>query len=112
MLREGGRVTMPFGVMGGSYQPTGHVRLVTNMVDYGMDPQQAIDSQRLFQDGAELQVERGYSDAVRAELAARGHNVTTPEVALGGAQAIRIDHERGVLEAGSESRKDGIALGY
>jgi gamma-glutamyltranspeptidase / glutathione hydrolase len=112
MLRENGRVTMPFGVMGGAYQPNGHARVLTNIVDYGLDPQTALDAPRSFSDSGEMRVERGYSDAVRAELAAMGHAVTIPEEPIGGAQAIRIDHARGVLEGASDPRKDGIALGY
>lgn len=112
MLREGGRVTMPFGVMGGAYQPNGHARVLTNMVDYGMDPQAALDAPRCFSDAGTLLIERGYADSVRAELAALGHKVDTPESAIGGAQAIRIHHDLGVLEGASDPRKDGCALGY
>ncbi len=112
MLREGGRVTMPFGVMGASYQPNGHVRFVTNMLDFGMDPQMAIDAPRCFSDATGMRVERGYSDAVRVELADLGHRVVIPDAPIGGAQAIRIHHEDGVLEGASDPRKDGCALGY
>jgi len=112
MLRENGRVTMPFGVMGGAYQPAGHVRVLTNMVDYGMHLQAALDAPRCFSDAGDMRVERGYPDAVRAGLAALGHRVSIPEVPIGGAQAIRIDHEAGVLEGASDPRKDGCALGY
>jgi gamma-glutamyltranspeptidase / glutathione hydrolase len=112
MLREGGRVTMPFGVMGGAYQPNGHARVLTNIVDYGMEPQDALDAPRSFSDAGNMQVERGYPDSVRAELAALGHSVSIPETALGGAQAIRIHHEDGILEGASDPRKDGCALGY
>jgi hypothetical protein len=66
MLRENGRVIMPFGVMGGAYQPNGHARVLTNIVDYGLDPQSAIDAPRSFADEGIMKVERGYSDAVRA----------------------------------------------
>ncbi len=111
MLEKGGKVIMPFGVMGGAYQPNGHARFVTNTVDFGMDPQEAIDAPRSFSDTGVMQVERGYSDKVRAELAELGHKVEIPNVAIGGAQAIRI-HDSGVLEAGSDPRKDGCAIGY
>lgn len=111
MLRRKGRVVMPFGVMGGDYQPTGHARLVTSMVDYGMDLQQVIDAPRTFAAPGGLEVERGYSDAVRDELARLGHRVTEPEVPHGGAQAIVIG-EDGVLVGGSDPRKDGCALGW
>ena len=111
MLRENGKVAMSFGVMGGQYQSTGHARLVTNMVDYGMDPQAAIDAPRCFSDFGDMQVEKGYGDSVRQELADLGHKVSVPQTGIGGAQAIRIDHDRGVLEGGSDPRKDGCALG-
>jgi gamma-glutamyltranspeptidase / glutathione hydrolase len=112
MLRENGRVTMPFGVMGGAYQPNGHARVLTNLVDYGMDPQSALDAPRSFSDAGDMMVERGYSDSVRSELAALGHRVSIPQTAIGGAQAIRIHHEDGILEGASDPRKDGCALGY
>lgn len=111
MLRENGRVTMPFGVMGGGYQPNGHARFVSNLRDFGLCPQAAIDAPRSFSDNGTMQVERGYSDAVRAELAEMGHKVEIPDEPLGGAQAIMI-HENGLLEGGSDPRKDGCALGY
>ncbi|TGD44674.1 gamma-glutamyltransferase family protein [Pseudotabrizicola sediminis] len=111
MVMEDGRVTMPFGVMGGGYQPAGHARLISNMRDFGMDVQAAIDAPRSFAANGALEVERGYGDGVRAELAALGHQVTTPDTPLGGAQAIVIGAD-GVLTAGSDPRKDGIALGY
>lgn len=111
MLRHQGRVTMPFGVMGGQYQPNGHARFVTNLCDFGLDPQSAIDAPRCFPDAGKLQVERGYSDAVRAALTDKGHDVVIPDGPLGGAQAIFI-HDTGVLEGASDPRKDGCALGY
>lgn len=111
MLRRGGRVTMPFGVMGGAYQPCGHARLITNLVDYGMDPQSANDAPRCFTGVDGLQVERGYPDHVRARLAEMGHQVSIPDEPIGGCQAIVIG-EDGVLVGASDPRKDGCALGY
>jgi gamma-glutamyltranspeptidase/glutathione hydrolase len=111
MIAKAGRVMMPFGVMGGAYQPCGHARFVTNVVDFGMDPQAAIDGARSFSGPEGMQVESGYSDAVRAELAAMGHDVSIPRTPLGGAQAILMG-EDGVLVGGSDPRKDGVALGY
>ncbi len=111
MLRVGGRVTMPFGVMGGAYQATGHARFLSNMLDFGMDAQTAIDAPRAFAEGATLKVETGYSDAVRADLAAMGHDIILAESPIGGAQSILI-REDGVLEGASDPRKDGCALGY
>ena len=111
MLRENGKIVMPFGVMGGAYQPNGHARFVSNMVDFGMDPQTAIDAPRCFSDNGTMKVERGYSEKVRRELADLGHKVEVPDGPIGGAQAIMI-HDTGVLEGGSDPRKDGCALGY
>lgn len=110
MLRRGDSL-MPFGVMGGAYQPCGHARVVSNLMDFGMSIQTAIDTPRSFADGGEMKVERGYSDAVRSALVDKGHNVVVPDAPLGGGQAILI-REDGVLEGASDPRKDGIALGY
>ncbi|MDP2082163.1 MAG: gamma-glutamyltransferase family protein [Pseudotabrizicola sp.] len=111
MVMQGGRVTMPFGVMGGGYQPAGHARLISNLCDFGMDLQSAIDAPRSFAGPDGLELERGYGEGVRAELAALGHHIVTPDTPLGGAQAIVLGAD-GVLVGGSDPRKDGIALGY
>ncbi len=111
MLAEQGRAVMPFGVMGGPYQPCGHARFVTNMLDFDMDAQSAIDAPRCFADAGGLKVEKGYSEKVRADLSQMGHDVSVPEGPLGGAQAIGI-REDGVLEGASDPRKDGAAIGY
>lgn len=111
LLEQDGRAVMPFGVMGGAYQPNGHARLVSNLVDFGMDLQAAVDAPRAFSDAGVLKVERGYGDEVRAALAAMGHRVEIPDTAIGGAQAIRITGD-GVLVGASDPRKDGCALGY
>ncbi|WP_149588610.1 gamma-glutamyltransferase family protein [Tabrizicola flagellatus] len=110
MIRQNGRVLMPFGVMGGAYQPCGHARFVTNLVDYGLDLQEAMDAPRSFSGPDGMEVERGYSETVRAELAAMGHQVVIPTTPLGGSQAIRIDGD--ILVGASDPRKDGCALGY
>lgn len=111
MIRRDGRLEMPFGVMGGAYQPCGHARFVTNLVDFGLDPQEAIDAPRCFSGPEGMLVERGYPDHVRAELAALGHDVGIPDEPIGGAQAILIRRD-GVLVGASDPRKDGCALGY
>lgn len=111
MIRQNGRVIMPFGVMGGAYQSTGHARFASNLTDFGLDPQAAIDAPRAFTDAGTLNVERGYSDDVRRALSDMGHSVAIPDTAIGGAQAIKI-HDSGVLEGASDPRKDGCALGY
>ncbi|MCB2130930.1 MAG: gamma-glutamyltransferase, partial [Rhodobacteraceae bacterium] len=111
MLCQGGRVRMPFGVMGGAYQPTGHARFVTNHLDYGMNLQAALDAPRAFAVDGSLKLERGYSPSVAAELEAMGHRVIEADEPLGGGQAIRIE-DSGVLTGASDPRKDGCALGY
>ena len=107
-----GRCDLAFGVMGAHYQPMGHGQFVTNVVDYGMDVQAAIDAPRAFFVGEKTVVERGLPRACVEGLHARGHEVALAPSPWGGAQAIRIDWERGVLIGGSDPRKDGCALGY
>ena len=107
-----GRCDMSFGVMGGNYQPMGHVQIVTSMLDYGMDVQQAIDGPRFFFEDEKSVIETGTPAATIEGLRARGHDVVMAPTPWGGAQTIKIDWDRGVLIAGSEPRKDGCALGY
>ena len=111
MVAENGRVSMPFGVMGGAYQPCGHARFITNLTDYGLDLQSAIDAPRAFCGPEGFMVERGYSPDILAKLIEMGHPARISAEPLGGAQAIRI-HADGVLEGASDPRKDGCALGY
>lgn len=111
MLKRNDKVIMPFGVMGGAYQPAGHARFVSNLIDYGMDQQEALDRPRSFSWVNGMEVERGYPDAVRAELAQMGHQVVIPKEPLGGAQNILLD-DSGILIGASDPRKDGCALGY
>jgi gamma-glutamyltranspeptidase / glutathione hydrolase len=106
------RCDMSFGVMGADYQPMGHVQIVTNMRDYGMDVQQAIDCPRFFFEDEQTVVEHGTKPATVEGLKQRGHNVVFAPTPWGGAQIVKIDWERGVLIGGSEPRKDGCALGY
>jgi gamma-glutamyltranspeptidase/glutathione hydrolase len=109
---ENGRPTIAFGVMGGHYQPVGHVHVLTNLVDFGLDPQAAIDAPRAFAQDGGLRLERGISRAAAEALARRGHKVVPAGKPLGGGQIIVVDHARGVLIGGSDPRKDGLALGY
>jgi gamma-glutamyltranspeptidase/glutathione hydrolase len=107
-----GRCELAFGVMGASYQPMGHAHLITNLVDYGMDLQAAIDAPRVFFEGEATIVERGIPAAAVEGLTARGHQVTVRERPWGGGQAVAIDWQRGVLIGASDGRKDGCAAGY
>jgi gamma-glutamyltranspeptidase/glutathione hydrolase len=112
MLLQGGRTVMPFGVMGGHFQPVGNVHLLTNLIDYGMDPQAALDLARGFCTEEAYEVERGVPQATVGALSSLGHRVVPADEPLGGGQAIRIDWRDGVLVGGSDFRKDGCALGY
>jgi gamma-glutamyltranspeptidase/glutathione hydrolase len=112
MALRDGNCEISFGVMGGAFQPVGHAHLLTNMWDYGMDVQEAIDCPRAFHFQGELTIERGIPESVRRDLAARGHRLREIEIPWGGAQAIVIDRQAGTLAAGSDPRKDGCALGY
>ena len=112
LAMKSGRCDVSFGVMGAHYQPMGHTQMVLNMVDYGMDVQAAADMPRAFYEGNITLVERGIPAATVEGLRARGHEVAVEPSPWGGAQAIRIDWDRGVLIGGSEPRKDGCALGY
>ncbi len=106
------RPAIAFGVMGGHYQPVGQVQVLTNVLDFGLDPQEAIDAPRSFAYGGSLQIEPGVPAATGAALARLGHQVVPSGKPLGGGQMILIDHARGVLSGGSDPRKDGLALGY
>jgi gamma-glutamyltranspeptidase/glutathione hydrolase len=101
---------LSFGVMGGSMQPQGHVQVLLNLVEFGMDPQEAIDAARFRHlSGTRVAVER-VGDAVARELRALGHDVRHHVgVAFGGGQAI-LRLERG-WAAASDPRKDGMAAG-
>lgn len=105
---------MSFGVMGGQYQACGHTHLLTNMIDYGMDVQQAIDFPRIFMDDgfSFLQAEGTIPEASLEILRAKGHTVKRAPAPIGGSQAIRIDRKRGLFIGGSDPRKDGHAAGY
>ncbi|HET9018123.1 MAG TPA: gamma-glutamyltransferase, partial [Acetobacteraceae bacterium] len=112
MVTKDGEAVMPYGVMGGHFQPMGQTLFLTNHFDYGLDVQEALDLPRLLPLGGEVQVERGVPLPVTDRLARLGHTIAQVEVPHGGGQAIRIDRARGCLIGGSDPRKDGCALGY
>lgn len=112
MVTQAGRAVMPFGVMGGHYQPMGQSWFLSNVLQLGLDPQEALDCARILPRLGLLEVERGVPEAARAALQALGHPVVEPPEPLGGGQAIWIDNDRGVLVGASDPRKDGCALGY
>jgi gamma-glutamyltranspeptidase/glutathione hydrolase len=115
---------LSFGVMGGGMQPQGHAQILVNLVDFGMNLQEAGDAPRIrhdgsseptgevMSDGGTVYLESGFGDATRAGLEKRGHRLAPGDGGFGGYQAIRHDHEHGVYVGASESRKDGHAAGY
>ncbi|MEI4473884.1 gamma-glutamyltransferase family protein [Frigidibacter sp. MR17.24] len=112
MVMKDGQVAMPFGVMGGQYQASGHAQFLSNVFDRGMDLQAAMDEARSFAFDGVLELEPGIPEEVRQDLAARGHVLRIATSPIGGSQAIAIDRAAGVLRGGSDSRKDGMALGF
>ena len=123
-LSRDGRPWCAFGVMGGATQPQGHVQIVVNLVDFGMNLQEAGDAPRILHegsseptgermtDGGVVSLETGYSwETIRA-LVTMGHRIQADVGDFGGYQAILRDGARGVYYGASESRKDGQAAGY
>jgi len=119
-----GKPVFSFGVMGGDVQPQGHVQVLVNLIDFGMNVQEAGDAPRfhhegsseptgeMMQDGGVLHLENGVAPEVVRDLTLKGHRITASVGTFGGYQGIWIDHERGILIGATESRKDGCALGY
>jgi gamma-glutamyltranspeptidase/glutathione hydrolase len=112
MLMKDGRPYMAFGVMGADNQAQAHAQIVANVVDFGMNVQEAGEVPRVrhFEDG--LAVESAIPDSVRADLRARGHVLHDGRGMMGGYQGVRIDPQTGVLQGGSDPRKDGMAVGW
>jgi gamma-glutamyltranspeptidase/glutathione hydrolase len=126
MVTKEGKPWFCFGVMGGDMQPQGHVQVLINMIDFGMNVQAAGDAARVRHlgsaeptgepakpNGGTVVVESGISDETVAALTAKGHTVErTGRGSFGGYQGILIDWEHGTLHGGSDPRKDGCAVGY
>ncbi len=116
MATIGGELHLCYGMMGAFMQPQGHLQLISNMVDHGMDPQQAINALRFMVGNNNVILEEGLDPAVARDLQSRGHKVGQitgyNRVSIGGAQIIQRDPDTGVLRGGSEPRKDGCAVGY
>jgi gamma-glutamyltranspeptidase/glutathione hydrolase len=125
MVTKDGKPWFVFGVMGGDMQPQGHVQVLVNLIDFGMNVQASGEAPRIEHrgsatptghaahgDGGWVLAESGIPDAVIKELKNRGHHVLDVETNGGGYQGILIDPKTGVLHGGSEARKDGCAVGY
>ncbi|MEX2016298.1 MAG: gamma-glutamyltransferase, partial [Candidatus Hydrogenedentales bacterium] len=123
-LTKDGRPVMPFGVMGGDFQPQGHSQVIMNMIDFGMSPQQATDVPRVEHTGSSdpwgttvgaggrLVFERGFADATIVALAQMGHDISPNITAHGGYQSIWREENPRRYFGGSDPRKDGCAIGY
>ena len=111
LLMKNNRPIMPFGVMGAHYQPVGQVHFLTNVLDYGMDVQMALDHSRSFHFDNNLALEKTISLENFDKLEKLGHKVTYCDLPHGGGQAIFL-RDNGVLVGGSDPRKDGLALGF
>jgi gamma-glutamyltranspeptidase/glutathione hydrolase len=105
--------------MGGDIQAQGHVQVLLNLIDRGLNLQQAIDAPRIrYMNARNVMMEDGLTAAVIAELVKRGHERAFPPAGInhralmGGGQAIMIDPETGALVGASDIRKDGLAVGY
>ncbi|HUE88648.1 MAG TPA: gamma-glutamyltransferase [Vicinamibacterales bacterium] len=112
MILRDGRPWVSFGVMGGDNQAQAHAQVVMNLVDFGMNIQEAGEAARMRHGGDSLQLESGIAEDVRKALEARGHQTRDGRGSMGGFQGILIDPRTGVLMGGSDPRKDGLAIGW
>lgn len=112
MLKRHDKAVAPFGVMGAHFQPTGQTWLLGNILDYGLDIQEAIDLPRAFRHDGAMQLEQGIPESAGDALKGMGHEVSRVEAPHGGAQMIWRNPHTGLLSAGSDPRKDGCALGF
>jgi len=114
MVLSEGRPLLVFGFVGGDMQVQAQVQFLCNVIDFGMNVQEALDAPRWRYEGkgAAVALEASVPSDVRSELAKRGHQITGCEGFFGGGQAIFVDPEFKTLQAGSDSRRDGCAIGY
>jgi gamma-glutamyltranspeptidase / glutathione hydrolase len=112
MVMKDGTPWVSFGVMGGDMQAQGHAQVLANLIDFGMNIQEAGEAARFRHSGNGLALESAFSADARAGLTARGHRLITSTGVWGGFQGILIDPRTRVLMAGSDPRKDGMAAGW
>jgi gamma-glutamyltranspeptidase/glutathione hydrolase len=112
MVLKDGRPWLSFGVMGGDMQPQGHVQVLLNMIDFGMNVQEAGEAPRFRHTSNGLALESAITPEARFGLDARGHRIVSSVGAFGGFQGILIDRKTGVMMGGSDPRKDGLAIGW
>ena len=113
MIAQNGVPLVTFGVMGGQMQTQGHLQFVSNLIDFNMDVQNALDAPRFrVMDDSRIMLEAGIPMNVQAALAQRGHHIVSGDTFFGGGQAIFINPAFDTLVAGSDPRRDGCAVGY
>jgi gamma-glutamyltranspeptidase/glutathione hydrolase len=112
MVLKDGRPWLSFGVMGGDMQPQGHVQVLLNLIDFGMNIQEAGESARFRHTSAGVALESAIDGDARFGLIRRGHRIISMVDAFGGFQGIMVDPVTHVLKAGSDPRKDGMAAGW
>jgi gamma-glutamyltranspeptidase/glutathione hydrolase len=113
MVFRDGKPWLSFGVMGGDMQPQGHVQVLLNLIEFGMDVQQAGEAPRFHHSTLSgIGLEPGVPAAVVKELSALGHPISAQPLHYGGYQAIQIDWKSRTLAGGSDPRKDGCAAGW
>ena len=105
-------VILSYGVMGGQYQPVGQTHVLQNIFDFNMSVQEAIDFPRAFYLNGKYEFEKSIPENILNQLTDRGHNACYKNETHGGGQAVYIDRNKGVMIAGSDSRKDGCGIGY
>jgi gamma-glutamyltranspeptidase/glutathione hydrolase len=112
MVMKDGAPWVSFGVMGGDMQAQGHVQVLVNLVDFGMNIQDAGEAPRFRHSGSGVALESAFTQEARAGLTTRGHKPITSPGVFGGFQGILIDPKTRVIMAGSDPRKDGMAAGW
>jgi gamma-glutamyltranspeptidase/glutathione hydrolase len=112
MVLKDGAPWLSFGVMGGDMQAQGHAQVLANLIDFGMNIQDAGEAPRFRDSGTGLALESAFSAEARAGLTSRGHTLITSTGVWGGFQGILIDPKTKVMHAGSDPRKDGMAAGW
>ena len=112
MMSEKNNLIGSFGVMGGQYQAAGHAYVLSQMIDFGLNPQDALNCPRIFPINGALDIESNFDKKVISELSMRGHKINHSPQVIGGGQMILIDNDRKALVGASDWRKDGLAIGY
>jgi gamma-glutamyltranspeptidase/glutathione hydrolase len=112
MVLKEGKPYITFGVMGGDMQPQGQVQVLMNLIEFGMNIQDAGEAPRFRHTAGEVALESEISAGAVMQLLDKGHKVISAVDFFGGFQGIRIDPDNGMLQGGSDPRRDGCAIGY